>query len=219
MSIQTINPETSLDGIWNVLVWEEARLLRDKNAQDLAPEVANHLTRWAAVRAGQLDKWRAEIIAQAGVDASDDDLDDTTDAIDRELQHIDGDRNSARYLRYFKKTRSVITRLGLENQLDIVRGWVDSLKTEAETALSALGATLGANVTGGDAAVAARRASAAATADHRVRDIVRLVDDINAARRTRYGVLIQRAEALKLPKDWPNRFFKKGESSSKKAGA
>lgn len=215
MAIRTIEHDASLDEIWNILVWEEARLTKDKNASDLAPEVAEHITRWKGVEDGQREAWRAEIIAQAAVSAGDDDLDDTTAAIDRSLIHVTGERGSPRYVRYFKKTRSDITRLGLESQLAVVREWSPSLKTETEAELKDLGARLEANVAAGDAAVKDRRASAAATADHRVREIVRFIDDVNAARRTRYGVLIQRGEALGLPKDWPLRFFRRGASTPK----
>ncbi|MFO0618402.1 MAG: hypothetical protein U0414_37760 [Polyangiaceae bacterium] len=164
---------------------------------------------------GQREAWRAEIIAQAAVSAGADDLDDTTAAIDREFLHVAGERTSPRYVRYFKKTRSDITRLGLESQLDVVREWSPSLKTETEAELKDLGARLEANVAAGDTAVKDRRASAAATADHRVREIVRFIDDVNAARRTRYGVLIQRGESLGLAKDWPLRFFRRGASTPK----
>jgi len=215
MAIRTIEHDASLDEIWNILVWEEARLTKDKNASDLAPEVAEHITRWKAVENGQREAWRAEIIAQAAVSAGDDDLDDTTAAIDRSLLHVVGERGAPRYVRYFKKTRSDITRLGLESQLGAVREWPASLKTEAEADLQALGARLDANVADGDAAITSRRTSAAATADHRVREIVRFIDDVNAARRTRYGLLIQRGETLGLAKDWPNRFFKRGSSAPK----
>lgn len=215
MAIRTIEQDASLDEVWDILVWEEARLKMDKDAKDLAPEVAEHVTRWKLVHDGQREAWRAEISAQAAVSAGDDDLDDTTTAIDRELLHVAGERSSPRYVRYFKKTRSDITRLGLESQLGVVREWPNSLKTEPEKGLQDLGARLAENVNAGDTAVGGRRTSAAATADHRVREIVRFIDDVNAARRTRYGVLIQRGESLGLAKDWPLRFFRRGTSSPK----
>ncbi|MSP59784.1 MAG: hypothetical protein EXR72_05475 [Myxococcales bacterium] len=43
-----------------------------------------------------------------------------------------------------------------------------------------------------------------------MRDIVRLIDDVNGARRSTYGELIKRGEKRKLPVDWPNRFFRRG---------
>jgi hypothetical protein len=94
--------------------------------------------------------------------------------------------------------------------------WGRDLKTEREPSLQALGARLEENITACDAAIAERRNAAASTSDHRVREIVRFVDDVNASRRARYGVLIQRAEERGLPPDWPGRFFKKNSQGPKK---
>jgi hypothetical protein len=216
MTINTIRYEDSLDTLWSTLVYEEARLLQDKNASDLAPEAGALVERWAAVDAGQRSAWRAEIVAQAGIDAGDDALDDTVDEIDNELLRVVRDRDAARRKRYFKKNRHEIVRLGLESELQEVRAWPASLKTEPEPALQALGARLEGDIALGDTAVAERQRAAASTADHRVREIVRFVDDINASRRARYGLLIQRAEQRGLPPDWPGRFFKKSTQGPKK---
>ncbi|AGP41456.1 hypothetical protein [Sorangium cellulosum] len=217
MAINTIHHDDSLDHIWSVLVYEEARLLTDKDASDLAPEAGALVERWAQVNAGQRSAWRAEIVAQAGVDTEDDLLDDTVDELDNELLRAFRDRDAPQRRRYFKKARHEIVRLGLESQLEVVRAWPASLKSEREAALQALGARLEEDIARGDVAVEERLRAAAATADQRVREIVRFVDDINAARRTRYGLLIQRAEERRLPKDWPGRFFKKSSQGSKKA--
>lgn len=219
MAINTIQYDDSLDLIWSVLVYEEARLLKDKDASDLAAEAGALVERWAQINAGQRSAWRAEIVAQAGVDTEDDALDDTVGELDNELLRAFRDRDAPQRRRYFKKARHEVVRLGLESELEVVRAWPASLKTEGEAALQALGARLEGDIARGDAAVEERQRAAAATADQRVREIVRFVDDINAARRTRYGVLIQRAEERRLPKDWPGRFFKKSSQAARKAKA
>jgi hypothetical protein len=216
MAINTIQYDDSLDSIWSVLVYEEARLLKDKNALDLAPEAGALVERWSAVNAGQRTAWRAEIVAQAAIDAGDDALDDAVDDVDNELLRVVRERDDPRRKRYFKKARHEIVRLGLESELEEVRDWPGSLKTEREPSLQALGARLGEDIAAGDAAVAERRRAAASTSDHRVREIVRFVDDINASRRARYGLLIQRAEERGLPPDWPGRFFKKSSQGPKR---
>ncbi|CAN98319.1 hypothetical protein ACSRUE_07835 [Sorangium sp. KYC3313] len=216
MAINTIHYDDSLDLIWSVLVYEEARLLKDRNASDLASEAGALVERWTQVNTGQRSAWRAEIVAQAGIDAEDDMLDDTVDELDNELLRTFRDRDAPQRKRYFKKARHEIVRLGLESEIEVVRAWPASLKTEGEPALQALGARLEGDIARGDAAVEERQRAAAATADQRVREIVRFVDDINAARRTRYGLLIQRAEERRLPKDWPGRFFKKSTQGPKK---
>jgi hypothetical protein len=219
MAINTIQYDDSLDHIWSVLVYEEARLLKDQNASDLAAEAGALVERWAQVNAGQRSAWRAEIVAQAGVDAEDDLIDDTIGQLDNELLRTFRDRDAPQRKRYFRKARHEIVRLGLESQLEVVRAWPASLKSEGEAALQALGARLEEDIARGDVAVEERQRAAAATADQRVREIVRFVDDINAARRTRYGLLIQRAEERRLPKDWPGRFFKKGTQGTRKSKA
>lgn len=219
MAINTIQYDDSLDHIWSVLVYEEARLLKDRNASDLAAEAGALVERWAQVYAGQRSAWRAEIVAQAGVDAENDLLDDTIGQLDSELLRSFRDREAPQRKRYFKKARHEIARLGLKSELDVVRTWPASLKSESEAALQALGARLEEDIARGDAAVEERQRAAAATADQRVREIIRFVDDINAARRIRYGLLIQRAEERQLPKDWPGRFFKKRSQGTRKTKA
>lgn len=216
VSIHTIQYSDSLESIWTVLTWEEARLLKDKDAADLALDVNDLLERLEALSAAQRKAWRGELIAQAGIDACDDDIDDVIDDIDNELLRADRDRDSARYKRYFKKPRHAIVRLGLESEIEQVRTWPASLNTEPEKSLKKLATRLEEVISAGDAAAEERRRAAAKTGDHRVREIVRFIDDVNAARRTRYGLLIQRAEEMKLGPDWPGRFFRKSSQGAKK---
>lgn len=217
MSMADIKRDDSLETIWGILVWEEARMIKDKDAADLAPDASALLTQWELVDAGQRAAWRAEIIADAGVASCNDQLDDTVVEVDAELFRIFKSRNKSRYTRYFKKPRNEVVRLRLEKELKEVRTWPGSLQTEPEPALQALGQRLEADVNAGDAAITERADAAASRADHRVRAIEAFVDAANAARRTRYGILVQRAVDRGLPKDWPQRFFKKSSSSQAKA--
>jgi hypothetical protein len=217
MTIHTISHQASLDSIWEELAFTEARLQHDTNAADLAPQTGALIERTESIRNGQYAVWRAEIVAQAGVAAADDNLDDTVEAVDVALLHIEGrDRSSARYKRYFPKAPSTIIRLGLESELKTTRTWPESLSTEPEKDLRKLGERLGTIVKDGDAALGARRTSVASTADHRVREIVTLIDDVNNARLSMYGILVQRAVDLGLPKDWPNRFFRRTQREPRK---
>lgn len=221
MTIRTIWQNASLDSIWEDLVFSESRMLHDLNAADLAPSMAELVERCEVVRGGQYASWRAEIVAQAGVAAADDELDDTVDTIDGAIQHAEGrDRSAPRYKRYFGVAPSAIIRLGLESEMGKVRSWPESLKSEPEKDLRKAGEALAKNVQAGDAALALRRKAAAERADHRVREIVRLIDDVNAARLSIYGTLVNRAAELKLAKDWPNRFFRTAMRTGRKhAGA
>ncbi|MBI4957485.1 MAG: hypothetical protein HY908_36090 [Myxococcales bacterium] len=220
MTIRTLQHEESLETVRDELVYTDARLKKSKHTKPHVGALADLLTRWQTVFVGQLGVWDAQTVAQAGVDAVDDDLDDLVDDTDRALRQIvKDDRGSARYRRYFPEAPSALARLGLESELDRVRTWPGSLGSEPEDALKTLAPAVAASVAEGDAAVAERRAAAAAGADQRVRDIVRLVDDVNAARRSLYGTLIQLAEAQHLASDWPRRFFRRRERAARKKQA
>jgi hypothetical protein len=205
-----------MDAVWDELTYSEARMLKDKDASDLAPQMSAQIERLENVRTGQYAAWRAEIVAQAGVDAADDGLDDTVDEISKELlSAAGGDRKSPRYARYFSTPPSLVIRLRLESEIKRVEGWPASLATEPEKGLNALGATLGADIGTGKEALQQRVDAAAARADHRVREIVALVDEVNAVRLSVYGILVQRVGPRKLARDWPNRFFKRTQRVAK----
>lgn len=208
--IRMIQHEESLDAVWEELVYSEARCLKDPNAKGFAKDFGNLIERCEEVRAGQRKAWRAEIAAQAGVDAADDELDDIVDELDDELLYIlRGDRTSPRYRHYFSKPKNEIVRLGLESELGKVRAWPPSLKAETEKPLQKLGARLEADIAAGDEALSERLTAAQQRAVHRLKQIMTLIDDVNAARRSIYGTLLARGEELKLDADWANRFFRR----------
>jgi hypothetical protein len=208
--IKTIQHEESLDAVWEELVYSEARCLKDPNAKGFAKDFGKLIERCEEVRAGQRKAWRAEIVGQAGVDAADDELDDVVDELDAELLHIlRGDRTSPRYKHYFSKPKNEIIRLGLESELGKVRTWPPSLKSEPEKPLQKLGGRLESDIAAGDEALTERLTAAQQRAVHRLKEIVTLIDDVNAARRSIYGALLTRGEELKLEPEWANRFFRR----------
>jgi hypothetical protein len=66
----------------------------------------------------------------------------------------------------------------------------------------------------GDAALALQAQAAGSTASQRLKDIVALIDDVNAARLALYGQLVTIAEANHLPPDWPKRFFRRAPKTA-----
>ena len=54
-----------------------------------------------------------------------------------------------------------------------------------------------------------RRNTAGARADHRVRSMTSLIEQIATRRVALYGQLASKAAAVGFPLDWPNRFFRK----------
>ena len=208
MAVPDIAQSSSLSVVWEELVYTEARLAKHAGTKDLVKGISSLVARTETLMLGQLGVWRAEIVAQAGVDDGNDRLDDMVDAIDRELRHADQGERTARHRRYFKHAPNDVIRLGLESELSVVRDWPASLAGEPEKEIKALAKGLAEDVAYGDEVVAERRTAIAATADQRAREIVSLVDDANAARLSLYGVLAQRAVKLKLAKGWADRFFR-----------
>ena len=185
MTVKTLGLTHSLDVLWSELVYTEARLLRDKVARDLAPLFVALLRRWEKIANGQRAVWRAEIVAQAGVDLQNLALDETVELIADALWLAEGkDRTTPRYRRYFAKPPSAVIRLGLENELPVVRDWVSSLTTEPELALRELGTRLEADIAAGDLAIGERRDALTANRNHRLREINGLVHEINETRQS-----------------------------------
>lgn len=208
MFINMIQHDDSLDTMWSVLTYEESRLLNDKDVSDLVPAATALVERWTPISNGQRSAWRVSIVAQARVDACSSALRATINDFHEELRRVVRDRDSPRWKMYFKKTRHELVRLGLESALGAVRGWPAALSTEPEPSLQALGARIEERIAAGDAAERERLLAAVSTGNHRVREIVRFVDECNAVRLTRCGLLIQRAQERGLPADWPRQFFK-----------
>ena len=218
MAARTLSEESSLDSTWGEMVFTEARLTGDSNAKEYAPVFTELRGRVEKVRSGQMDGWREELVAQAAIMAADNALDDWVHALDIALAHIVADdTESPRYRRYFSTAPSLIIRMGLESELGRVRGWTDSLASEPEKELQDLGTKLRTLVAQGDAALEARRKAAASRTDHRVRSISTLIDDINNARLSLYGTLAKKAADLRLPRDWPDRFFQHTSRAAKTA--
>ena len=148
------------------------------------------------------------MVAQAAVSAADDQLDDFINDLDLAfIQVLRGDRQSPRYRRYLPVPKSQLIRMGLGTELGRVRSWPDSLASEPEAELKTLGERLRPIIAQGDQALEQRRKAAATRADHRVRNITSLIDDINNARMSLFGTLTQKAATARLPRNWPDRFF------------
>lgn len=216
MGIAVLSEKLSIESYWEELVYTEARLAGDAQAQPYAPAFKDLLVRLGTVRDGQLAAWQEEVSAQAAVAATDDRLDDWVRALAKALlRAVRDDLKSPRYLRYFASSPSSIIRLGLETEIARVRGWTESLAGEPEKELQDLAAELRGIVTQADQVIERRRQAAASRSDHRVRVITSLIDDINSARLSLYGSLTKQAADQGLPRDWPDRFFRHGTRAAK----
>lgn len=209
MVARKLDYDIALSTLWGEAVYTEARLLSEPLTCPYAPAFGALVERVEVEERAQRALRRKEIVAQAGVDRADDGLDDGVNETDRALRVVvRDDREDKRYTRYIKRAPSLIIRMGLETELEAVRNWPESLKTEAEPQLAQMGTLMEERVKAGDDAIKARNKAMTDTADHRVRSIVRLVDDVNAARLSLFGQLVSLVEPNKLPRDWPDRFFR-----------
>jgi hypothetical protein len=209
MGIRTLRDSEPLDSYGEELLFTEAMLKSDQDAKEFVGPISELLARINVVRADPTGVWREEIAAQAAVSSVDEQLEDWIHAFDRVLKAVvNGDVQSPLYRRYFSSAPWTFTRLGLENQISWVRGWIDSLAYEMEPTLRPRAVTLAKIIASGDAALAQRSKAVRSRVDRRVRAITSLVGDINAARAALYANLAKKAQAARLPSDWPNRFFR-----------
>lgn len=216
MSIRSITHKESLDGVWEDLTYSEARLLSDADARDLAPAVSGLIDRCEKIRQEQRATWRAEIGAQAAVDAADDALDAAVLGCNEALlEVVRQDRSHPRYQRYFKRAPSLVLRLGLQSEMEVVGAWPDSLATEPEEPLKMAGQALSMAIAIGEGALEARRKAASERSDQRVRGVLPFLDDANRVRLSLYGELVRRGVEKKLGKGWARGFFPVGRRSDK----
>jgi len=217
-AIATLRTSDSFDTLWEEIVYTEAKLLGDRSpeATKLAKSFSDILKRWAKVRDDRYGHWRIEVVADAGVDTADQNLDEATSGVDDALQHATGGTANARYKRYFKVALSLITKLGLQSQLLKLAGWAESLASEPEKEVRDAGKQLAACMKAGDEAITARTKAIGGRADHFARELTSFVDDVNALREGTFGQLIAIGQKRKKrsPSAWAARFFRKGSHTA-----
>lgn len=210
MVIRTLRDSEPMESYGEELLFTEARLKSDEQAKEFVALITELLAKVDVVRTDQVGAWREEIAAQAAVSAADDQLDDWIRRFDRALKEVvNGNVQSPRYGRYFSSAPWTLIRLGLENEISRVRGWIDSLASEPEPTLKTFAVSLAKVIAIGEAALEQRRKAVSSRSDHRVRSIASLVEEINATRAALYGSLAKKALASNLPSDWPSRFFRR----------
>lgn len=210
MLIRTLRDSESLESYSEELLFTEARLKSDEQAKEFVALITELLAKVDVVRADQVGAWREEIAAQAAVSAADDHLDDWIRRFDRALKEVvNGNVQAPAYRRYLSSAPWTFIRLGLENEISRVRGWIDSLASEPEPTLKTFAVSLAKVIAIGEAALEQRRKAVSSRSDHRARSIASLVEEINATRAALYGSLAKKALASNLPSDWPSRFFRR----------
>jgi hypothetical protein len=193
----------------------------------LADISAPYLERIETTRQEQRQCWRAEIHSHATVDLENYALDELVEQVSGALLlHIRQEnpgwkesdaRESAEYKLYFKSRPSDIVRLGLESELRVVRAFPERLAREESPALQAFAPRFAERVAAGDKAIQDRDRARAATAEHRARRILPLMEAINNLHSRVYRALLETSEQLRLPRSWAERFFYRPKIKSAQA--
>jgi hypothetical protein len=199
----------SLDAVWEELTYTEARLLEEEVAKDLAIQLPGLRERLIEVQRRQRDARQRERIAQFAVDATETLLGKVVRAVEKELLRLcGGNRQHPRFLRYMAQISGLPLRLGLESEIERLRSWTELLAKEPESSLKEHGARLVDALIEAIEVLEERQRAAFQAADRRVREVVRIIDDFNAARRSLFLLLAERAIEHRLPADWPEQFFR-----------
>jgi hypothetical protein len=185
---------------------------RDPAAQ-YVPLCLALLEQWGLSYATHLSILDKIIRAESRVHAADDELDDFLYEVARILR-IDHAPDSPLFRQYFgTKQPSELARPILGDELELVRSWLPDLEKSSDTRLQALAPKGKLLVAKADTAVADL---AAARKEHDVfrltGEYAKLVDQVNATRKSIYGALSQlphqaEGKALGLPGDYADRFF------------
>jgi uncharacterized protein (UPF0147 family) len=196
--------------VWLHLAYLASRLASDPRAAEYVPTATALLARVENAIIAQRVTRFGQIAAQAKIDYLNYTLDASVVRCSRvllNLPDIDQDTDHPRYARYYKEPLSRITRLALEPELRIVRAWIESLRGEPEPEVQAFAEIFQDGVTAGEEALRQREGARAAKKDHRVREVIRLIDDINKDLKVIHSKLTAKAAEQKLGDDWADSFF------------
>jgi hypothetical protein len=217
--MQLIDPNDSLDFVWDYLVYAYVRLRHDPEAKDLAPELLTPITKLEdEVWKGQRGHWRAEIEAQAFVDSIHYRTDNRTRFFQPDLERANRSLPTAlaeqRFKRYFPIALNKITALALVSQITYIEDYANSLLKESEPELKTYGEGFAMDLKDGKAALAALTTSASERRDHRAKVIGGLISDANKTLGTIAGELQKRAAQTHKPSDWAGSFFRKQQRNT-----
>ena len=216
----------SLDTIWEEVIYSKASVKSNKSTEALLAKIEPFLLRLASLREGQLKCWEDEQVTQALVDYYNFLLDRLVEefgiaklsSIRRENPHWKEKeaRESGEYTLYVKKgsTLSDIVRLGLASELPVVEPWADLIRRETDALLLPFAERFADLVSKGREAVAVRAKALVATSEHRTRQINPFIKELNDARTSMHGQLLDLSTTLKVQKSWADTFFRKSPGSS-----
>jgi hypothetical protein len=198
----------SLDDLHDELLFTEARL----EAEGLLPlgvsDLAELRAEVEAAQAAQRQARGATVRANARVATADQELDALVALVAREVLYaVGGDRDHARFQRYFAEAPSALARLRAEKQSAAMAHWAAALAGEPEAALQALAPRVEAALATAAEALADRRAAERARADLGLDVLGPLVEAANRLRRGLSAELEAHAVEAGQPPGWARSFF------------
>jgi hypothetical protein len=216
MALPNIDSKASLAEILTENSYTIGRLQTHRFAQELTPDFDAFQASWMTVNAHRIALIIAAGKADGAVAGADDNLDEFIDTLDKTLLiATKNDRSATTYTRYFgSKPPSQLKKPVLGEELETVRGWIDSLNASNVPAIKALGPLLLSAVTAADAAVKAQIKAKQALADFdTIGEKKALIDSFRSLRSTSHGDLgampSNHPEAM-LPAKFADRFFLHG---------
>ena len=220
--IATFSTDDSLSDVlrpeW---LYTAARLKKNRHAKAFAAEFepVGALIDTAIKTQNGLDD--AAVLAAAGRDAADEDLDPVVaQVLATILIFTNGDRGDPLYVSYAgDQTAAEVTKPVLGSELALVADWPDSLSKESDPSLQAFAVPLSEAVANGVTAEKEVKASDKALSDFRLLGERRkVVDAFNAARASLFGKLGQFRHdhpELRLPTSWAMSFFRRSSKTAR----
>ena len=215
MSPKPFVENDSIEGMWDDLGYAYGRVSGDTDAKDLAPQLLALIEASEDLWKGQRLVWRAETLAQSGVDAVNYRADIRTDDFSEDLRHANRKHPQAeeRQSRYFPIAKYKIIDLGLATQMSYIEDYASSLPKEPESELQSHGKGFAEDAVDGRAALLALTVAVANRRDQRSKDIAIFRKKANEVRTEVYGELLKRSAKGK-PKGWADEFFRRRRQNS-----
>lgn len=130
MPIPKLTTEDSFDGIWEAVVYTQARLEATKETQEFVPVFESLEERLSQEEARYKDIRKAAIKAGAKVEVVNQIFDETTSRFEVDLGvEVQRDRKAPLYMQFFPTPPSRVIRLGLSSQTQTCRKWPELLDT------------------------------------------------------------------------------------------
>lgn len=212
MAIQTLSSRLSLDTLGEELVYTLARLRAYTNTAKYVSSFETLLSDLKKTKETEMSLQEKILSAEALIDSCDDELDECVDKFSNILLTLtQNNRSDLLYQRYFGSIRpSDLKKPVLGEELETVRGWLDSLKSSTHKELQEVGTSFEEIVTRADKALTSLRELRTKYTDFRTLGArEQFFARANAERKSIYGELNKLAHSQRdlQASSFADRFF------------